>query len=130
MAIPVEHKTAARPSLLASSGWLQPLVLTGLMFLAFWPILSSIYQSWFYEYAYMEHGILVVPAALYMAWTLRDKLRVIPRQPSAWGILVMAWGALQALLGLAAHWVWFSRIAMLIALVGILAVSFGWRMVR
>jgi exosortase len=130
MAIPVGDKTADRPWLLVSSGFLPPLLLTGLMFLAFWPILTGIYQSWFYEYAYMEHGVLVVPAALYMAWTLREKTRAIPRSPSLWGVLVILWGALQAMLGLAAHWVWFGRIAVLIVLIGIIAAWYGWRMVR
>jgi exosortase len=78
----------------------------------------------------MEHGILVVPAAAYMAWTKRDTLKKISAEPSGWGAVLLAWGALQALLGTAAQWVWVSRTAFLVSLVGYIAVVFGWRMVR
>ena len=101
-----------------------------LLLIAFWPILHSMYGSWFDEYLYMEHGILVVPAAAYMAWTNREKLKKVPRQPSAWGLALLAWGALQALLGTAAQWIWVSRMAFLISLVGCIALLFGLPMVK
>ena len=41
----------------------RDLVLGVLLIVAFWPILLSMYGSWFDEHAYMEHGILVIPAA-------------------------------------------------------------------
>lgn len=105
-------------------------VLGILLLIAFWPILTGLYGSWFDERLYMEHGILVVPAAAYMAWTKRDNLKKISPEPSGWGALLLAWGALQALLGTAAQWIWVSRTAFLISLVGYLAVVFGWRVVR
>jgi len=130
MAIPVEHKTLDQSTFLQASLLVRPVVLVALLAIACWPILTGIYQSWFYEYAYMEHGVLVVPAALYMAWTLRDKLRVIPINSSASGMVVVLLSSLQAVIGLAAHWVWVTRMAVLVGLTGILALSFGWRMVR
>ncbi len=78
----------------------------------------------------MEHGILVGPAAAYMAWTKRDKLKTVPVRPSAWGAALLAWGAIQALLATAAQWIWASRVAFLISLVGSIVVVFGWRMVK
>ena len=67
---------------------------------AFWPVLVGIYGSWFDERSYMEHGILVVPAAAYMAWAKRDQLAAILPQPSlGLGLGLLAWGALQAMLG-------------------------------
>ena len=101
-----------------------------LLLFAFWPIVLSMYGSWFDEHAYMEHGVLVIPAALYMAWAKKDILRTIPRKPSGWGVVILLWGALQALLGLAAQWVWVGRMAFLVSLVGYIAATFGWRMVR
>jgi exosortase len=101
-----------------------------LLVVAFWPILTGIYGSWFDEALYMEHGILVIPAAAYMAWTKKDKLQSIPRQPSGWGVLLLLWGAVQAILGLAAQWIWVSRTSFLISLVGYIAALFGWRIVR
>ena len=112
------------------TGQIGALVMGCLLILAFWPILASMYGSWFDERAYMEHGILVIPAAGYMAWAKKDKLKATPRQPSAWGVVVLTWGALQAVLGIAAQWVWVGRMAFLVSLVGWLLAVFGWRMVR
>ena len=97
---------------------------------AFWPILTSIYGSWFDPYAYMEHGILVIPAAAYMVWTKRDKLAQIPVRPSFWGIPLLLWGAAQALLGTAAHWTWVSRSAFLASLGGCIVALYGFQMMR
>src|SRR5437879_7255215 len=84
------------------AGHIQAAIIGILLVSAFWPILVSMYGSWFDETTYMEHGILVIPAAAYMAWTKRGNLARIPRQQSFWGIVLLSWGALQATLGLAA----------------------------
>ena len=112
------------------TGKLDILVLAVLLVIAFWPILVGIWGSWFDENAYMEHGILVIPAAAYMAWTKKDKLKTLPRRPSSWGVLLVLGGALQAVLGLAAQWVWVARMSFLVSLVGYIAAVFGWRMIR
>jgi exosortase len=106
------------------------LLLGALLMIAFWPILTSMAGSWFDENAYMEHGVLVIPAAAYMAWTKKDQLKTLPRQPSGWGVLLLLGGALQALFALIAQWIWVGRMAFLVSLVGYLAAVFGWRTVR
>jgi exosortase len=123
--------TSGTPSSTISfAGMAQWLVLGTLLIVAFWPILVSMYGSWFDEHSYMEHGILVIPAAAYMTWTKKVKLQTISREPSGWGVLVLLWGALQAVLGLAAQWIWVSRMAFLVSVVGFIAAVFGWRIVR
>src|SRR5271166_2614632 len=77
------------------SGYIPFAVGAALLIGAFWRILTGIYGSWFDPGAYMEHGILVVPAAAYMVWVKRDVLRKIPQQRSAAGLLLLLWGALQ-----------------------------------
>jgi len=101
-----------------------------LLVAAFWPILVGIYESWSNEYAYMEHGILVLPAAAYMVWTKRQQLGLIHNRPSAWGVLFLIWGALQAALGVLAHWVWIARTSFLVSLVGCILLVYGFRMLR
>ncbi len=108
----------------------QTALLGILLLAAFWPILVSMYGSWFDEHAYMEHGVLVAPAAAYMVWTKREELKKIPRKPSGWGVFLLAWGATQALLGTAAHWVWISRSAFLVSLAGGIALLFGLRVLK
>jgi exosortase len=96
----------------------------------FWPILVGIYGSWFDENAYMEHGLLVVPAAAYMAWDRRSDLKQVPPKPSSAGVWLLLFGAFLAVFGIATQWYWFSRMALLVSLVGCMAVAFGWTMVR
>jgi exosortase len=135
---PVEHQPAEGASLSKSGGLpealrvsaVQAIALAILLGAAFWPILVGIYGSWFDERSYMEHGILVIPAAAYMAWAKRDKLAAIVPQPSRWGIVLLAWGALQALLGAVGQWVWVSRMAFLVSFVGSIALVYGFRMIR
>jgi exosortase len=135
---PVEHQPAEGASLSKSGGLpealrvsgVQAIALAVLLGVAFWPILVGIYGSWFDERSYMEHGILVIPAAAYMAWAKRDKLAAIVPQPSRWGIVLLAWGAVQALLGAVGQWVWVSRMAFLVSFVGSIALVYGFRMIR
>jgi exosortase len=121
---------SAPPQTARLAAGIEVSILGVLLLVAFWPILLSMYGSWFDEHTYMEHGVLVIPAAVYMAWAKKDKLKTIPRQPSAWGLLLLLWGALQAVLGLAAQWVWVGRMSFLVSLVGCIVAVFGWRMVR
>src|SRR5665213_1398040 len=144
MAIPVEHKSSQGASLLKSSespvgqppgashstSGIQVVVLGAVLVAAFWPILLGIYGSWFDERSYMEHGILVIPAAAYMAWAKRDKLARVPIHPSRWAVGLLVWGALQALLGEVGEWVWVSRTAFLVSLVGCIALVYGFRMIK
>src|ERR1039457_3745682 len=90
---PAPASTPQEPSWLTART--EILALGVLLIVAFWPIVLSMYGSWFDEHAYMEHGILVIPAAAYMAWTKKDKLETIPRQPSAWGTFILFCGAIQ-----------------------------------
>jgi exosortase len=127
----VDAAAAAPAPPIVSWTWMAQVgVLGALLIVAFWPILSGIYGSWFDEHAYMEHGILVMPAAAYMAWEKRGVLRKIPRQPSGLGVVLLLWGAFQAVLGIAAQWVWVARMSFLVSLVGWIAAVFGWRLVR
>ncbi len=112
------------------AGHADPLFLGALLLVAFWPILTSMYITWFMPNLYMEHGLLVVPAAVYMAWTKKDQLKTIPRQPSGWGVFLLLWGALQAMFGVVAQWIWVERTAFLVSLTGCIAATYGWRMVR
>ncbi len=110
--------------------YFQIAVLVVLLAVAFWPILKSMYGSWFDKTAYMDHGVLVIPAAAYMVWMKWDKLAKVPQSPSLWGVLLLLFGALSATLGIAAHWIWVGRMAFLVSVLGSITALFGLRMVR
>ena len=133
---PLESASFAKPAVSAAAAnapkvsGLQAIALGALLVAAFWPVLVSMYGSWFDERSYMEHGILVIPAAAYMAWAKRDKLAAITPGPSLWGVGLLAWGALQAVLGVLGQWVWVSRTAFLISFVGCIALVYGIQMIK
>jgi exosortase len=118
------------PALSSGPGSIRAVVVGVLLVIAFWPILTGMYGSWFDEYTYMEHGILVIPAAAYMVWIKRDKLNQVSVQPSVWGLPLLLWGAFQAILGTVAQWTFVSRTAFLVSLVGAIVTQRGWRMLR
>lgn len=119
---------AARTSWWQAHG--QEITLGTLLLASFWPILWSMFGSWFDEAASMEHGILVIPAAICMAWAKRAQLSDIPRQPSFYGVLLIGVGTGQAIVGSLARWTWISRMAFLVSLAGGILALYGYRMLR
>lgn len=143
MATPVEHKAPEGASSVKPAGrepvvmtaanrivGIQAIALGAVLIASFWPVLTSMYGSWFDERVYMEHGILVIPAAAYMAWAKRDKLAAVGVRPSLWGVALVAWGAVQALFGILGQWVFLSRVAFLISFVGCIALVYGFPMIK
>jgi exosortase len=55
--------------------------LTGIFF-AFWPLLALLPAQWLDFDSYYAHGLLVVPAAAYIAWLKWPKLKDLPVQGS------------------------------------------------
>jgi len=109
----------------------MPAAVVGVLLIAaFWPILQSMAGSWFDEHFYMEHGVLAIPAAACMVASQWQKLVRVPRAPSYWAVPLLLWGAAQAIVGLAAHWVWVSRTAFLVSLAGCVEALYGVRIVR
>jgi exosortase len=109
----------------SASLYVQSAVALTAFVIAFWAILVGMYGSWFDEHADMEHGILVIPAAAYMVSTKMAALKKIKVAPSWWGVAFLVWGAMQGILGLAAQWVWVSRTALLVSLIGCILAIFG-----
>ena len=142
MAIPLEPKPAELTSALSPSPADRSLaeahrvsgrlamVLGAILVAAFWPIVVGIWGSWFDDRAYMEHGILVVPAAAYMVWSNRQKLGEIAPRPALWGLLPIVVGAVGSMLGIVTQFIWISRMSLLLSLVGCIALVYGTKMIR
>jgi exosortase len=135
MASQLEHSSALSDTSCESlpfwstAGFIRTVIVGALLLIAFWPILTSMYGSWFDDRSYMEHGILVIPAAAYMAWTKRKTLARVPLQPSIWGLVLLAWGAAQATLSVVTSWAFLGRVAFLVSLVGCILALYGPRMI-
>ena len=64
----------------------------------FAPILYYMVQHWRAQADY-SHGFLILPLAIYFAWERRKRLRRTPIEPSWWGLLPLALGALALMVG-------------------------------
>lgn len=100
-------------------------------------ILSACYATVFYHLGLqwiqdedMGHGFFVPLIAGYIAWTRREELARIEAKPNYWGLALIAWGAMQMLLGALMAELFLSRTAFLFSLVGVLLVMGGTALVR
>jgi exosortase len=118
------------PSFGIAAVYVRTVLIAALLLVAFWPIITGMYASWFDDRSYMEHGILVIPAACYMGWTKRQQLARIRPEPSIWGLVLLGWAAAQATLSVVLFWPWVGRTAFLMALVGCILATYGARMVN
>ncbi|MCB1743150.1 MAG: EpsI family protein, partial [Gammaproteobacteria bacterium] len=73
----------------------------GLIGLLYWQSLASIGLHWWNTSDY-EHGLIIFPACLYLAWTKRDRLAALRPRSSLLGVLFLA--------GASLFW-WLSEIA-------------------
>jgi exosortase len=100
-----------------------------LLIAAYFPILKSLVLQWSTDED-VGHGFLVPLVAGYIAWQRRDTLAALPLKPAWWGLALLAWGALQAWVGMLGAELFLQRSAVLISLVGLLLVLGGTPLVR
>ncbi len=100
-----------------------------LLIVAYYPILRHLVWQWSTD-GDVGHGFFVPVVAGYIAWQRRDKLAALQWKPAWWGIALLAWGAVQAYIGLLGAELFLQRTAFLISLVGMLLVLGGKALVR
>jgi exosortase len=100
-----------------------------LLILAYYPILRHLVWQWSTD-GDVGHGFFVPVVAGYIAWQRRDKLAALHWNPAWWGIALLAWGAVQAYIGLLGAELFLQRTAFLISLVGMLLVLGGTALIR
>src|SRR3974390_727068 len=70
-----------------------------LIIAAYFPVLKLLTWQWANDED-VGHGFLVPLVAGYIAWQRRDRLAAIELKPAWWGLALLAWGGLQAWIGL------------------------------
>jgi exosortase len=121
-----EQAPVAKPHALP---WLPIVWFTALLVVAYFPVLKHLVEQWSTDED-VGHGFFVPLVAGYIAWQRRDQLLAVRRTPAWWGLGIMAWGAVQGLLGSLGAELFLQRSAFLITLVGLLLVLGGTRLVR
>ena len=110
--------------------WIASMVVTAALAIGiFTPILYYLVLHWRAVPDY-SHGFLVGPLAIYFAWERRDKLRRAPIDPSWWGTLPLALGALALMVGRLGVELMAMRTAFVLTLIGLVLLLLGPPMFR
>jgi exosortase len=118
--------TVAKP---AAIPWPALAWFTALLIAVYYPILHRLVVQWSNDED-VSHGFFVPLVALFIAWQRREKILSLKAKPAWWGLAIMAWGALQAYLGMLSAELFLQRTSFLITLVGLLIVIGGVALVR
>jgi len=100
-----------------------------LLIAAYFPILKQLAGQWSTDED-VSHGFFVPLVAAFIAWQHREEILALEYKPAWWGLGVMAWAALQGYVGMLGAELFLQRTSFLIALVGLLLVTGGTRLVR
>ena len=77
---------------------------------AYWDIGTRLVGQWRDDDNY-SHGFLIVPLAIYFAWTRRAALRAAALHPSSWGLLLVALSLAAFVAGVAAAELFVARVS-------------------
>jgi exosortase len=100
-----------------------------LLVVAYFPVLQHLVEQWSNDED-VSHGFFVPLVAGFIAWQRREQILSIVYRPAWWGLGVMAWAALQGYVGVLGAELFLQRTSFLEALVGLLLVTGGTRLVR
>jgi exosortase len=109
--------------------WVGCAWFTVLLIVAYYPILQHLVEQWSTDED-VGHGFFVPLVALFIAWQRRDVILALEYKPAWWGLGVMAWAAFQAYVGTLGAELFLQRTSFLFALLGLLLVVGGTKLVR
>ncbi len=109
-------------------GW-QGLLLVGILVALYTPVMGSLFDQWYHDADY-SHGFLVPFVSAYLIWQRRDKLRLVPRRSSFWGMFVVLVALGLLFLGSLGAELFLARISLLCTICGLIVYFCGWAMLR
>jgi len=91
----------------------------GLILVAcYMPVLQRLIHQWNYD-PDMGHGFFVPVIAAFIVWQRRNELAALKPQPNLWGLLVIAWGAIQLLIATLGAELFTARMSFVITIIGV-----------
>ena len=93
--------------------WFSLLLIAG-----YAPVLRALVRQWNND-PDMGHGFFVPLIALYIVWQHREELAAIAPEPNWWGLVVVALGGLQLVLGTLGAELFTTRMSFVITLIGV-----------
>jgi exosortase len=117
VSVPVAQspETPAAP---AKISWSAIAWFGGLLLLCYAPILYRMAVQWANDED-MGHGFFVPLVAGFIVWQRRDTLAALPRRPNGWGLFLVVFAALEAVVATLGAELFTARLAFVIALVGV-----------
>jgi exosortase len=124
-AIPAQPPVSSAPSW----PWVPLAWFLGLWVALFLPVIVPMVREWV-EMEEMGHAFFVPVVAGYVVWKERERLLRQPVKPFWGGLVVLAWGFLQMVIGHIGADFFIARIALLISLVGVIWTLAGTAVLR
>lgn len=102
------------------------ILLTGWLYSS---ILFHLAKQWSND-ANFTHGFFVPAFSLFVLWQDRKRLARRPRNPSSWGLLIVAFALCVLVVGVLGAELFLSRISLLLLIAGLLILFRGWSLFR
>jgi exosortase len=109
--------------------WITLMWFAVLLTACYAPLLYGLVRQWFSDED-MSHGFLVPLVAGFIAWRRRSEWASARPQPNYWGLVLVGWGAVQALVGTLAAQLFIARTAFLVSLIGTVLLLGGVRVLK
>lgn len=109
--------------------WVSVLWFSALLIALYAPVLWAMVKEWATDEE-MGHGFFVPLVAGYIIWRKKDEILRLNIKPNWWGLVVIAWGFIQLIMGTVGADYFLARTSFLISLVGVLLVVGGTALVR
>jgi exosortase len=91
----------------------------GLILVAcYMPVLQRLIHQWNYD-PDMGHGFFVPVIAAFIVWQRRNELAALKPQPNLWGLLVIAWGAIQLVIATLGAELFTARMSFVVTIIGV-----------
>jgi exosortase len=95
----------------------------------YYQVIAKLVSDWYNDDNY-SHGFLIVPISLYFVWERRAELKEAARNPSVWGLVIVAGSLAMLLAGILGSELFLPRLSMLGVLAGAVLFVFGWNHFR
>lgn len=109
--------------------WWQIAVMGALTTILYVDVVSGLVLDWWTDDAY-SHGLLVLPIALYLAWSRRREIASRPATQANSGVVLVLLGCLSYLVGQLGAEFFTTRLSLLVLLAGMIWTFWGWRSLR
>ena len=95
----------------------------------YWSILFHLAKQWATD-ANFSHGFFVPAFSLFVLWRDRDRIAREPREPSSWGLPIVASALCVLVVGVLGAELFLSRISLLLVIAGMIILFYGWPVFR